>query len=165
MRSAWNVRVAGWMDTSRDTMARWTVAARSVVVANGRPTHDGPGDPPRPAALLPKPGDHAGKLPLRDPRQPVAERLALAGVHPHVERPRTAKREPPGRVFELRGRNPEVEQHSVDPAREAAFAADLAQCVEARVYNRQTRIAECGARAHRLGVPGRSRPPGRVAPA
>ena len=134
MRSAWNVRVAGFLPTRGAAWRapRWPRAppwcrglrrARASTIA----LRDAGGEP-----LLAVLADDLLELALVDPPQEIAGGLARARVHPHVERPVVPEREPALGAVELRRRDAEIDQEAVDRDHPQAGRAPRARARTAR---------------------------------
>lgn len=71
-------------------------------------------DPPR-KSLLPEPEEDVGQLPFgRTPKDLAGTGAARPGIPPHVQGAVAAEREPAGRIVQLRGGYPQVQQHPVE---------------------------------------------------
>ena len=114
MRSAWNVRRAGWgppgVVPGRPRPRRR--ADRCVIGARDRARTMARGDPARPR-LLAELEDQVGELLLGQPVHEVGCGRPLV-AHPHVQRSVVAIAEPTFRPVELHRGDPEVEEHAVD---------------------------------------------------
>ena len=116
MRSAWNVRVAGWMrDAPAGPAARAMISASCAVLRIGcccRAAFDGAGDAPR-LLFFAVDADDRRQIACRcviDERSGVG----AAPSHAHVERPVEAEREPAFRLVELHRGDADVEHHAVN---------------------------------------------------
>ena len=159
MRSAWNVRVAGWIGLPRlPPTARETISARSWVVLSGplRARLDDRGrDRPRPL-LLAEHGDDPRKVALVEGVDDVAGGRPVR-AHAHVERPGLHEREPAPGGFELVRRHADVEHDAVD-ALVAVRARDFVQRREAALDQRQLAFGTGAAMPRRARSPrGRGR--------
>ena len=117
MRSAWKVRVAGWISRPRrPPSAPATISASRVVVSIGarsRSRDNRPRDAATPGLFAVAP-DQVGQLALREGIHQIARRSALLGIEAHVERSLVTEGEPSLRLIELERRQPEIEQDAVE---------------------------------------------------
>ena len=115
MRSAWNVRVAGWIWPGRACTTRSTMSASALVLSIGASLarrDDGAGDRAG-MPLLAKLEDDVGEIALGCPRHHIGGARPLA-AHPHVERPVEPEREAALRLVELHRRDADIEHDAVD---------------------------------------------------
>ncbi len=115
MRSAWNVRVAGWIRSGRACTTRPTMSASARVVrigAFGAGADDGARDRAG-MPLLAERSDDGGEVALGGLRHHVGGARPVA-AHAHVERAVEAERKAALGLVELHRRDAEIEHDAVD---------------------------------------------------
>ena len=90
-------------------------------------------------------------VPHLGPRQPLGRRLALRGIHTHVERRVVAEAEAALPVVDLRRRHPYIKQNSINPGNPGLMRR-LGQLAESAVHQPETGIANRLARGNRLRI-------------
>ena len=160
MRSAWNVRVAGWMAPGRACTTRATISASARVVADRRVVarrDDGARDGAR-MALLAERRDDRREIALGRRGHHIGRARAVA-AHAHVERTVEPEREAALGLVELHRRHAEVEHDAVDRV-VAAAARDAFEIGEAILDQRQpaVRLADTDRRRARSRCWSRSMP-------
>ena len=137
MRSAWNVRVAGWMSPERDRTHRGNDIGQR---AGGRDRRDaarfddGARDTAR-MTLFTQDENDIGEVALARRVDDIGRARARTR-HAHVERPVETEREAALRGIELHGGDAEVEHHAVD-FRETGVARDVVEIGETIFDQRQ----------------------------
>ncbi len=139
MRSAWNVRVAGWMaracpgsrTRARRPRRRRPAGRRCRWVRPGARGDDGARDPTRVRLLAVRP-DEPRQGVLVEGRHELAGGDAGGGIEAHVQGSLGAEAEAPLAFGQLVGAQPEVQQDAVDLA-EARVPGDLTEAPEVGV--------------------------------
>src|SRR5262249_9816258 len=113
-RSAWKVRVAGWIAPGRACTTWATMSASAAVVRMGAPAraHDRARDRAR-VALLAERRDDDGKIALGSMRHDISCARRRA-AHAHIERTVEAEREAASGFVELHRGDAEIEDDTVD---------------------------------------------------
>ena len=113
MRSAWKVRVAGWMESAW-ALGPWasdTIFANCGGGGDGPVGDDGAGDAAR-ILLFAIMGDDAGQIALGGFIDQIGGAFARQ-AHAHVQRAFLAERKAARRRIELEGRNAQIQHHAV----------------------------------------------------
>ena len=145
MRSAWNVRVAGWMSPGRERTTEATISASARVVRIGAASR---------ALTMARAtarewrSSPSMKMMLARSRSLAActtsAALGAIAAHAHVERPVEAEGEAALGVIELHGGDAEIEHHAVDRGKAGARARCASRLREALLDQRQpARRAAC----------------------
>ena len=117
MRSAWKVRVAGWISRPAPAAERAGHDLRQTCRRRDRRSLPLPDNRPCDAAtpgLFAVAPDQVGQLALREGIHQIARRSALLGIEAHVERSLVSEGEPSLRLIELERRQPEIEQDAIE---------------------------------------------------
>ena len=148
MRSAWNVRVAGWMAPGRACTMRATMSAERARGADRRIAaggDDGAGDGAR-VAFFAEDRQDGCKVALGGRRHDVG-RARSRGAHAHVERTVVAEGKSALGLVELHRGDAEVEDHAVDRV-VAAAARHRLQIGEGVLYQHEPPLR----RLHKIGA-------------
>ena len=145
MRSAWNVRVAGWMCCAPRPSVRSMMAAELTGAADRAGSNDRARDGLRPLLLAIGAQDR-GELGNGQRVDEVGRAFVATRIHPHVEGAVMAERKTAFGFIELERRDAEIERDAIGPAN-AVSCQQFVHLGEAAAHQREPAGEAFGQRA------------------